>query len=198
MTINLICYKNQKIQTELLTTADKIFITINQNSEISLKESKEDMEKEIGRIKREKNIYIFENTSKLLLINELNPELAQLETNDVIKYENSIIIVKIYHFNIKKAYLQEENSNKYQLSRFLTFIGNPNFSHISAKQKNPLVPLSDYSAAIIIRDESYYLIPINTSIVKFRMKELKIPLKLENEIQFEVGISRFTFKEIEN
>lgn len=197
MTIYLRSYKNQDLVEELLTSANRIYLTLK-NSSISLNETKEASEKELGKIKKEDNIYIFENTSKLLLINDLNVELAQLETNDIIRYNETTIIVKIYPFHIKSAYLEEDKGIQYKLSRFLTFIGKPPFSHIPAKQKNPLIPLSNYSAAIIIRDEEYYLIPINPSLVRFRMKELKIPLKLENNLQFEVGMSRFTFKEIQN
>ena len=196
MTINLILYKDNKVSDELLTSGDRIYITLNSDSTIEVKEHKEITEKELAKIRRERNMYVFENTSRLLLINGENIEIAQIESNDIITYTDFAIVVKIYNFNIKIAYLEEEKSGKrYRISRFLTFIGEAKFSHIPAEEKNPLIPLSPYSAAIVIRDGSYYLIPINSSVVKFRMKDLKIPINLENNTKFEVGSSVFTFKE---
>ncbi|MCX7641721.1 MAG: hypothetical protein N2Z20_03710 [Elusimicrobiales bacterium] len=201
MMINILCFENQKLYSELLSSSDKIFITTNNDSDVYLEEGKiEKGKKELARIKKEGKLYIFENTSNLILINNQNPNLAQIETYDNATYLNFKLFFKIYPFNIKRAYIEEENdklNKKHIISRFVTFIGNPLMSHIPAYAKNPLMPISDYSAAIIIRKDFYELIPINTQLVKFKMKELKIPIRLENGTTFEVGTSRFVFK-IEN
>ncbi|MCX7905569.1 MAG: hypothetical protein N2446_02580 [Elusimicrobiales bacterium] len=201
MIINISCFKDQELYNEILSSSNKIFITTKDDSHIYIEEEKiEKGEKELAKIKKEGKIYIFENTSNLLSINNQKPQLAQIETYDVAQYLNFKIYFKIYQINIKKAYIEEEHEGrkkKHNLSRFLTFIGNPYTSHIPAYPKNPLIPISDYAAAIIIREDFYELIPINSQIVRYKMKELKISIRLEKGMSFEIGNSRFIF-DIEN
>ncbi len=199
MTIRFECFLDTKKIKEIATSSSKIYITDNENYIITTQEEKAEKKiKEIGIIKKEKNIYIIENLSKLLSVNRTNIEIAQLETGDIIEFSNFQIRISIYPIDLPKAFIEVEHQTGekkiYTINSPLVFIGSPDRADIPALEKNPLLPISDYSAAIILRKNFFELIPINTSLIRFSAKELKIPITLNNGTSFEIGRSRFTFK----
>lgn len=199
MIIKFTCFLSDKKIFQFISDSEKIFILQDENSNILLTENPPgENKKEIANIKREKNIYILESKSQDIYVNRIKAELVQIETGDVIEFLNFTISINIYILNFKKALIEAEHPNKqkiiYHINDVITFIGNEQKAHIPAYEKNPLTPVSEYSAAILLKNESYELIPINTAVVKFRMKELKIPIKLENGTSFQIGSSNFIFR----
>lgn len=195
MTINLLIYKNEKLEDGILYSGNKLIICSDNNNIFFQEEKNESKKQEIGTIRKESNFFILENSSLLLEVNNVKAELIQLETNDIIKYMDFEILIKIYPFKIKNASVIVNDKKEYKIFKTLTFIGRSDIADIPAESKNPLIPISDYSAAIVIRENEYQLIPINSLVVKFKMKELKFDIKLEDGISFEVGASKFTFKQ---
>lgn len=200
MTITLITYKKKKLQRGFFFSNNKLFILIDKEENIFFQTEKNENKEEIALIKKENNFFLLESKSPHLKVNNVNAELVQLETDDVINYMDFEILVKIYPFEIKTAKLIVEDKipNDYIIFKPLTFIGKKNVADIEAQSKNPFLPISDYSAAIIFREDDYYLVPINPSVVKFKMKELKLDIKLEDNMSFEVGATKFIFKRIQN
>ncbi|MGC8867440.1 MAG: hypothetical protein ACP5IO_00350 [Elusimicrobiales bacterium] len=199
MTIRFECFLHGKKITELMTASNKIYITADENSISFVEdENNEKKIKEIGIINKRKNMYILENQKSLIYVNGIKAELVQLETGDIMEFLNFQIKLSIYMFEVKKAFIEAEYEGgvrkTYLINSPVVFIGNPQKADIPAFEKNPFLPISDYSAAIVIRENSYELFPINTSVIKFRMREPKISIPLENGSSFDVGKSRFVFK----
>lgn len=199
MVIRFECFSQGKKIIEIMTDSNKIYLVNNEKNPIILEEEKQEKKvKEIGVVKKVKNIYILENKNKVILVNRTNIELAQLETGDIIEFSNFQIKISIYAIELHQAAVEVEHKTGekkiYTINSPLIFIGSPDKADIPAFEKNPFLPISDYSAAIVIRENSFELIPINPSVVRFKMKELKLPIMLENDTSFEIGTSKFTFK----
>ncbi|MEF3280048.1 MAG: FHA domain-containing protein [Elusimicrobiota bacterium] len=116
-----------------------------------------------------------------------------------IKVCGYIINVKFLDINIKKAEINAvlnpyDERTKFELNRITTFIGNPQRSHIPAKSKNQFSTISDYAAAISIRENKYFLIPINPENVILNASPITKPVELKNNDEIEVGITKFVFK----
>lgn len=153
------------------------------------------------KIIRENLEYYIEdlNSTNGTYLNGKEIKKEKLKNNDTITFSFYTINVKIIEINMPAAEIDVienpvDERNKFIINKTLTFIGSQRRADIPAKPFNSLYPLSDFSTAILLKNEKYILIPINEDLTKLNSKKHTQPVELKPDDIIEVGITKFLFK----
>jgi|GEM_PF-2321772 pSer/pThr/pTyr-binding forkhead associated (FHA) protein len=140
-----------------------------------------------------------ENSTNGTFLNGKRITRAEIKDNDIIYITLYTIKVRITKLNIPKAEISVlenpfDDRKKFTINKTLTFIGTSQKADIPAKPKNIYYPISDFSLAIILKENKYIAIPVNKEVTKINSLPNISELELKSSDIIEVGITRFEFK----
>lgn len=82
---------------------------------------------------------------------------------------------------------------EYELKNTTTYIGKQGRANIGAKASNIFSSIPELAAAIVFRNDGYYLNPLKEDTVKHNGEKINDKVLLKNEDIIEVGITKFKF-----
>jgi hypothetical protein len=82
---------------------------------------------------------------------------------------------------------------EYELKNTTTYIGKQGRANIGAKASNIFSSIPELAAAIVFRNDGYYLTPLKEDTVKHNGEKINDKVLLKNEDIIEVGITKFKF-----
>lgn len=126
-------------------------------------------------------------------------EKIEIKNNTEIRVINYKIIFNITKPEKQKAKLKviefpAGDITEFSLEKKSTFIGIEGKADIPVKPKNIYSVISDISASVSLRNNKFYLIPINEEIVILNSETIRKITELKNGDIIQIGLTKFSFE----
>jgi pSer/pThr/pTyr-binding forkhead associated (FHA) protein len=201
MTLNIIIKNSTKIVGEYFFKSDRITIGRSKTNDIVIND--QTISSNHCVIKKDGSDYFIEDLDSTngTFVNGEKIKKVRIKNNQILKIARCYVRIIFLDMDIRKAVLKVienplDDRKSFDLNRLTKFIGSSK-SDIPVRSKNQFTIISDYAAAVSIKDNKYYLIPINPDLVKHNSNNIKNDIELNDDDEINVGITKFVFKFVE-